>query len=249
MLELIFFSLVGGVFSLAGGLLLLWKPHITKKVITPLISFGAGAFLAAAFLDILPEAIEASDEPHTILGATLAGFLMFFILERLVMKLFKEKHLPHSHSEHTESLPILLVLGDTLHNFLDGIIIALAFTANPALGLPAALAIAAHEVPQEIGDFSVMLNLGINRKKIVAINILQSLMTIPGVILGSVLGGILDPYLPLSLALTAGIFIYIAASDLIPELHHHSGHKYLYRVVLPMIGSVLLVSQLSKLAH
>lgn len=248
MMNLILYALIGGLFSLAGGFLLLWKPKLTKKIITPLIAFGAGAFLAAAFLDILPEAIESAEEPHPILLATLISFLIFFVIERLMMKYLKSAS-GHEHSDHTESLPLLLILGDCLHNFMDGIVIAIAYVANPALGLPTALLIAAHEIPQEIGDFSILLHLKWNRKKIIAVNVIQSLLTIPGIFVGLMLGQVLEPQLPLLLGGTAGIFVYIGASSLIPELHHEAGHKHFFRVVMPMFVSVFLVYFFSWLAH
>ena len=155
----------------------------------------------------------------------------------------------HSHSEHTESLPFLLILGDSLHNFLDGVVIAIAFTANPALGLPTALAIAAHEIPQEIGDFSILLNLGWKKSRVIAVNVIQSLLTVPGVIIGYLLSQVIEPQLPMLLGLTAGIFIYIAASDVIPELHHHSSHKHVGRIVLPLLIAIGMLIYLSKLAH
>jgi zinc and cadmium transporter len=247
--QLILLSLIGGLLSLLGGVTLLWNPGLTRKFMLTLISFGAGAFLAAAFLDILPEAIELAQEPHSVFMAVLAGFVLFFSAERLAMKYLGDKREKHTHDEHTESLPLLLILGDSLHNFLDGILIAIAFAANPTIGLSATLAIAAHEIPQEIGDFSVLLHLGWKRGKIIAINVLQSLLTIPGVLVGFYLGGALEPQLPLLLGGTAGIFLYIAASDLIPALHHASGHKYAFRVIIPMITSILFIYYLIQLTH
>jgi len=232
-----------------GGLLLLWKPDLTKKLITPLISFGTGAFLGAAFLDLLPEAIEIKGEAHPVFVATLAGFVTFFLFERLVMRYFSGRREGHEHSEHMEPLPYLLILGDSLHNFMDGVAIGIAYAANPVLGLPAALAIAAHEVPQEIGDFSVMLHLGWSRVRVVAVNVAQSLAIMPGILLGYGLGGAVEPQVPILLGLTAGMFIYIAASDLVPELHHHAGHKQLWRVVLPMLVSIGAVYGLVAWAH
>jgi zinc and cadmium transporter len=249
MTDLIVFSLIGGVFSLLGGLVLLWKPHLTRKVITPLIAFGTGAFLGAAFLDLLPEAVEMTDEPHGVFVAVLIGFLAFFTFERLVMRFIKGKNASHEHSEHTEPLPYLLILGDSLHNFLDGVVIAIAYAANPALGLPTALAIAAHEVPQEIGDFSIMLHLGWNRSRVIAVNAMQSLMILPGILVGHLIGRVIEPQLPMLLGITAGIFIYIAASDLIPELHHHAGHKQLWRIILPMAASIGAVYWVVGMAH
>src|SRR3989304_6935008 len=171
--ELLFYSLISGLFSLLGGFLLLWKSKFAHSILTTLIAFGAGAFLGAAFLDILPEAIELTEKPHSVLGATLIGFIFFFILERFIMRYVHGKHSDANHSDHTESLPFLLILGDSLHNFLDGIVIAIAYVANPVLGLPAALAIAAHEIPQEIGDFSVLMKLKWPKRKIITVNILQ----------------------------------------------------------------------------
>lgn len=251
MIELLFYSLIGGFFSLIGGFLLLWKSEIAYRLISPLISFGAGAFLAAALLDILPEALEMYAEPQPILAATVFGFVLFFVLERIIMRFFRFHRLNGNseHSEHTESLPLLLISGDSFHNFLDGIVIAIAYVANPTLGLPTALAIAAHELPQEIGDFSVLLHLKWNKIKIISINILQSLLTIPGVFLGFYVGNTIEPILPYLLGITAGIFLYITASDLIPELHHRSGHKQLFSIILPFIGSILLIWQLSRMAH
>lgn len=247
--ELLFYSLIGGLFSLGGGLLLLWKPSLTKKFITPLIAFGAGAFLGAVFLDILPEALGSTDEPHPVLLATLVGFVLFFTLERLIMKYVKRHDEHEKHADHTESLPYLLILGDTLHNFLDGIVIALAYIANPFLGLPTALAIAAHEVPQEIGDFSILLKLGWKKRTVLAVNIAQSLVTIPGVFLGYALGQTVELFLPSLLGVTAGIFLYIGASDLVPDLHHTSGHRYVARIIVPFILAIVTISYVTSLAH
>ncbi len=247
--DVLFYSLVGGLFSLIGGFLLLLNEKLTQRLMTPLIAFGAGAFLGAAFLDILPEAVEQADEAHPIFIAVLVGFIGFFILERLIMRLKGLHRHETAHSEHTEPLPLLLIIGDCLHNFLDGIVIALAYVASPTIGFPTALAIAAHEIPQEIGDFAILLSLKWGRKKIIAINILQSLLTIPGVFLGLYLGHLLEPYITLLLGGAAGVFIYIAASDLIPELHHRAGHTHVFRVVLPLILSVVLIYYFTSLAH
>jgi zinc and cadmium transporter len=247
--ELIFYSLIGGLFSLVGGLFLVFQKDLSKKIMVPLLAFAAGAFLSAALLDILPEAIEMVEESHPIFLFALIGFTSFFILERWLMKSFFHHHKSDEHSDHTESLPLLLILGDSFHNFLDGIVIAFAFLADPALGLVSALAIAAHEIPQEIGDFSILLNQGWDRSRIIAINIFQSLLTIPGVLLGYYAGSIFSSQLPYLLALAAGIFIYIGASDLIPEIHHKSGHKHFWPVVLPLILGIFLVWYLVGLAH
>lgn len=250
MLQLIIYSLLGGVVSLVGGLILIWKQNFAKKIITSLLAFSAGAFLAVSFFDLLPEAIEAVDEPHPIFAAALVGFVAFFILERGLMWFHKEKEgHTHTHSEHTESLPVLVILGDCLHNFLDGIVIALAYIANPVLGLITTLGVAAHEIPQEIADFSILLAQGWSRKKVIMVNIFQSLLTIPGVILGYYGGQLLEPFLPYLLAGVSGIFLYIAASDLIPEIHHRTGHSHFIRVVAPLIASIVIIWYLIEITH
>ena len=248
MLDLFIYSMIGGVFSLLGGILLLIRPQLTHRFSLILVSFGAGAFLAAAFLDILPEALELSPEPHPILLTTLIGFLAFFALERFLMRYLHSEH-GHEHHEHTETLAFLLILGDSLHNFLDGVAIAIAYVANPVLGLPTSLAIAAHEIPQEIGDFSILLKLGWSKSRVVGINIAQSLLTLPGVLLGLFLSQQLSAQLPYLLAATAGIFIYISASDLIPQLHHEAGHKHFGQIILPMLTSIVLIYTLVYLTH
>ena len=154
----------------------------------------------------------------------------------------------HEHADHTETLPTLLVLGDTIHNFLDGVVIAVAYVANPALGLTTTLAVAAHELPQEIGDFSVLLNQGWSRTKVLMVNVLQSLATIPGAFLGFAAGTAL-PSPPELFGAAGGIFLYLGASDLIPELHHRAGHKHVLRVVVPFVASIVLVTILVRLTH
>ncbi len=247
--DLLFYALIGGLFSLIGGLIVLWKSALANRIMTTLISFGAGAFLAAVFLDILPEALEQNTEPQPVLIAVLSGFILFFILERFMMRYIRRNIHEKTHSDHTESLPFLIILGDSIHNFLDGIVIAIAFTANPLLGLPTALAIAAHEIPQEIGDFSILLKLKWSKKNIIAVNIIQSLLTIPGVLLGFYMGRLVEPHLPLFLGMTSGIFLYIGAADLIPELHHQSGHRHFFRVIIPFILSVVLIYIFVSIAH
>ena len=221
---------------------------MVKKIITPLLAFAAGAFLAVAFLDVLPEAVELIGEPRPVLMFALVGFLLFFILERFLMTgIHNREHTDHS--DHTEALPLLVIAGDFAHNFLDGVVIGLAYLANPVVGFTTALAIAAHEVPQEIADFSILLHLGWAKKKVVLINVLQSLITIPGALLGFYAGNLLEFHLPYLLATVAGIFAYIGASDLIPEIHHIAGHKKFLSVVFPLIASVVLIGFLAEVSH
>lgn len=252
MTQLLFYGLIAGLFSLVGGLLLIWRADFAKKIITTLLSFAAGAFMGVAFLDVLPEAVELVDEPHNVFIAFLAGFTVFFLLERALMKYRRHDgkgESDHDHHEHTESLPALVITGDATHNFLDGVLIALAYSANPSLGLATALAIAAHEIPQEIGDFTILLDQGWSKAKIIWMNIVVSLVTIPGILIGYFAASFFESKIAYLLAAAAGIFAYIAASDLIPEIHHRAGHRHVYKISAAFIIGLIAIGYLVTLAH
>lgn len=250
MTELLLYGLIAGLLSLVGGLFVLWNTKFVMKFMTPLISFAAGAFMAVGFLDVIPEAVELVEEPHYVFVAVLIGFTAFFTLERFLMKYTHHHHdAGHQHDDHTESLPTLVMVGDSLHNILDGILIALAYAANPLLGLPTALSIAAHEVPQEIGDFAILLDRGWSRMKIFWFNVFTSLLTLAGVAIGYYAVTFFEGSLPYLLGGAGGIFIYIAASDLIPELHHRAHHKYLYRIIGGFVLGLVVVGYLIFKTH
>lgn len=248
MANLILYALIAGLFSLVGAALLLWRRSFSPKLLTALLSFAAGTFLSAVFFEMLPEAVESVTEPHPIFMFALAGFASFFVLERLSMRYLIDRS-KHTHADHTESLPLLMILGDSIHNFIDGIVLALTYLTNPALALPTALAIATHEIPQEIADAVVFLKLGWSKKRILMINIYQSLLTVPGVLIGLWFGSIFESTLPYLLAVAAGIFLYISASDLIPEIHHSTGHKNVAIAVVPFVSAIVFMYVLLGLTH
>lgn len=248
-MELFLYGLIASLISLTGGFLVLWRSKEFTKITTLLMAFAAGAFLGISFLDLLPEAVEMVDEAHSVFIAFLFGVAAFFALERFLMKHVHRHETTTTHADHTESLPVLIVLGDSLHNFLDGIVIALAYIANPALGLTTALAVAAHEVPQEIGEFSILLDQGWSKMKILMVNIASSLMTLVGIFVGYMATTFFEGWLAYLLAGAAGVFTYIALSDLVPELHHRAGHKHFYRIVLVFLAGLFLVGYLVSIAH
>ncbi len=242
--QVIFFSLIGGVISLVGGALLLRKKstaQILAKYATP---FAAGALLAAAFFDLLPESIEqiaGESASKWVLG----GILVFFLLEHFL----RWFHHHHDHGKEEVSNAPLIVIGDTIHNLLDGIAIGAAFLISVPTGIVAALAVAAHEIPQEIGDFGLLLKYGYSRKKVIIVNIVSALMSTVGALVTFGLGS--EANLPLGqiLAITAGMFIYIAASDLIPTIHETAkGRANYFAAILLLIG-VLTVGITTELAH
>lgn len=215
------FTFIGSIASLAGGFILLKRNLWQGENSTHLLSFAAGVLLATAFLDLLPESLGESPDGANIFLACLVGIVAFFFLERM----FVNFH-PHEDGEEKllgsrrKSVVSLIIFGDAFHNFIDGFAIASSFLVSIPLGITTALAVAAHEIPQEISDFVILLRSDLGAKKAILFNILSGLTAIVGALAALFLAGIIEDYLGLILAFTAGMFIYIAASDIIPELQH-----------------------------
>jgi len=226
LLWIILFSLVGGVFSvLAASVFLLLPDKARTRLIPHLVSYATGALLGAAFLALIPHSLEGKFkiDVHDLGMTILLGLLAFFVMEKLVIW-------RHCHSEHCEahSEPLehshktagtLVLIGDGIHNFIDGILIAAAFITDIHLGIVTSIAVATHEIPQEVGDFAVLLHSGFSRAKALFFNVLSSLTTVLGALLAYFSMENLQAYLPYVLAIAASSFIYIAVADLIPGLH------------------------------
>lgn len=227
------FTFIGSILSLIGGMLLLSKEKFAVKISHFLSSFAAGALLGTAFFDLLPEAFEYAKEGIGInlFLWTLGGMLIFFLLERFI-------HWFHRHDEplnKDKTVVSLVVLGDGVHNFIDGVAIAAAFMVSIPLGIITSLAVAVHEIPQEIGDFGILLHKGLSKFKVLWLNVLSALTAILGAIITFAAGESIRGLLPGLLATTAGFFIYIAASDLIPEIHNEERRE------VALIETVLLI--------
>ncbi|KKQ74005.1 MAG: Zinc transporter, ZIP family [Candidatus Woesebacteria bacterium GW2011_GWB1_38_5b] len=224
---ILFFTLIGSVFSLIGGVFLLIKEKQTLKYSHFLAAFAAGTLLGTVFFDLLPEAIEEARSTSSgqagevnVFFYALIGILGFFLIERLV-------HWFHHHQHDYKDEPVkptipLIILGDSVHNFIDGVVIAATFLVNIPLGIVTTLAVAAHEIPQEIGDFGILLHKGLKPKKVLFVNIISALTAVTGALITFWIGERIEPAIPVLLAITSGFFIYIAASDLIPEIHHEN---------------------------
>ncbi len=239
LLLLLVASLAGSVFSLAGGVLLLSKKIKMDAILLYAMPFGAGALLGAAFFDVLPEALHGAEhlgmEASDITVWVLIGFLVFFLLERGV----RWFHRHHEHAD-TTSHKTLLVLGDTLHNAIDGVAIGAAFLVDPTAGFITALAVAAHELPQEIGDFGMLLGKGMAPKKVLLVNILSSLATVATAFATYLLGSSIEPIVPFLLAAVAGFFIYIAAADIIPDIHEQPHKRANIQSALVLVGIAII---------
>lgn len=231
--------------SLAGGLLLIRQKLLAQRAIPYFVSFAAGVLLSASFMDILPEAIEMVEEPHPILMVALLGVVTFFFLERFLLWFHH-----HDESHGSEPTTVLILLGDSLHNFIDGIVIAAAFLTNPALGITTSLAIAAHEIPHEVADFTVLVHGGMKKTKALFYNFLSSFVAFGGAIGGYFYLSHLQNLIPLLLAFSSGMFIYIACSDLIPDMHKDFKKQKGWTQVLPfIIGIVLTYVSIQLLEH
>lgn len=239
--SIIIASLIISLISLLGGIILFWKRLWTKNAGTHLVSFAAGVMLTASFVDLLPEALEEAGD-NNIFMPVFFGIVVFFFLERFVLWF-------HHHDSHhgTKPAPILILLGDGVHNFIDGVAIAAAFLTNPSLGVVTTLAIAAHEIPQEIADFSVLVHGGLSKTKALLFNLVSALTALIGAIGGYYFLENLKGMVPLLLAFTAGMFIYIACSDLIPELHKDFQKQKSWVQSIPFIAGAFLLWLLVKL--
>ncbi|MBI2430491.1 MAG: ZIP family metal transporter [Candidatus Levybacteria bacterium] len=239
--NILLFTFIGSVGALIGGLILLSREKFALKISHFLASFAAGVLLGAAFFDLLPEALHEGEERGIdIFLWALFGIVLFFLIERFIHWFHHHEEF-HEHQKESKSTLPLIIIGDTVHNFIDGVVIAATFMASSPLGVVTALAVFAHEIPQEIGDFGLMLHKGLKRKKIIWVNIASAAVAFVGAIGTYLLGNILEGYIPILLAITAGFFIYIAASDLIPEIHYEKRKGFAFwESVLLIIGIVAI---------
>ncbi|NOQ81953.1 MAG: ZIP family metal transporter [Methylophaga sp.] len=232
LLWIISFSLIGGLLSVIFASSFLLLSENSRNIAVPhLVSFAIGALLGASLLGLIPHALdpEFGVDPHDIGLTLLLGLLSFFVLEKLVLwrhchhdhcDVHDPEAAGHNHDNKAKAAGTLILVGDGIHNFVDGILITAAFLTDTHLGIVTALAIAAHEIPQELGDFVILLHSGYSRKKALFFNILSSLGTVVGAVLAYFLLADMQHLLPYILVIAASSFIYIAVADLIPGLHH-----------------------------
>lgn len=229
-------TFVNGLMALVGAVTFIFSSNLLKKITFILIAFSAGTLLGGGLLHLLPEALDMLDVMAVFLTAII-GFSLFFLVEKFL-------HWHHCHDEE-EKCPhpftYLILFGDGIHNLLDGLAIAAAFLIDIRLGIITTLVIISHELPQELGNFAILIHGGIEKKKALLYNFLAQLTSVLGGILGFYLAEIFN-FKPYMLAFTAGGFIYIAASDLIPEIKKE-GHlgKSIITYLLFLAGIVFMI--------
>jgi len=266
---IVLFSLLGGVLSVVAAASFLLIPESWRTRLLPaMVSFAIGALLGAAFLAVLPHALSTPGivDLHVITGVVLLGVLGFFLLEKLVLWRHchhheceahgsasvaeggkpgaTETHAPGAGHHHASATGYLILVGDAVHNFVDGILIAAAFLTDVHLGVVTAIAVAAHEIPQEVGDFAILLHSGFTRSRAFVYNVLSSLTTVVGGVLAYFSLSSMQSIVPYVLAIAASSFIYIAVADLIPGLHKRVDPRATFEQLL-LIGAGVLVIYLA----
>ena len=242
LISIIIATVVVSLISLL-GILIIFKQENKKGFLKALISLAAGALLTVALLDLLPEAIEEGIfDSHVIFTTVLISILFFFLLERVF-------HWHHCRcEEHDKScandkknLAVINLVGDGIHNFIDGALIASAFMLDFRAGLVVTLAVLLHEIPQEISDFGVLLYAGLSKAKAILYNLITALIAIVGAVLFYNFGTNFGHLIPLMVAFAAGNFIYLATADLIPELHHEENPKKIWVHSAWLLVGVVLI--------
>jgi zinc and cadmium transporter len=268
LLLIILFTALGGILSvLAAGVFLLLPEKQRQSILPHGISFATGALLTGAFCSLIPHAFEkvAIDEMPSLSATILIGILVFFVLEKLLVWRHchshscaahgedSHEHQHHNHAAHADQnrrvAGMFIILGDSIHNFVDGVLIGAAFLTDPQLGMVTSLAVAAHEIPQEVGDFAILLHSGYTRGKALFYNILASLTTVIGGVLAYFSLGDLHGILPYFLAMAASSFIYIAVADLIPSLHEKTDIKTSLQQIGFILAGVTLILLMQTIAH
>jgi zinc and cadmium transporter len=254
LLYIVLSTLVGGLLSVVIAASL--TVSMLGRIVKSLVSFSAGVLLGTALLQILPEAFEhRGASPHALFVTLLGGLMFFFLLEKA--ELYRHGHHhegddPHHHHQHGFDRQQAgrggwsVLLGDSIHNFCDGILIAAAFLADLRLGALTAAAIIAHEIPQEVGDYIVLLNAGLSRRRALAYNALSGLAAVLGGIVGYLVVGPWEALFPFLLVVASSSFVYVAVADLIPQLQRplplrETGSQLLWLAV--GLGVVVVISQ------
>lgn len=235
--QLLLLTVLSSVVSLAGSYFLALKKTWSQDFTLKLTAFSSGVLLTTALLHLAPESLEVLS-PESAFRTLFFAVVAFFILERLVLW-------HHHHDDDCSPKPsaYLITVGDSFHNFIDGVLIAGTFLVNPSLGIFTAIAVAAHEIPQEIADFSIMVGGGMKKKTALLYNFISALFSILGAVLAYYFSATAEWMVPYTVAFSAGMFLYIALSDLIPELHHEdvNTQQKWWQLILFFIGVAFVV--------
>ncbi len=229
--------------SLVGIVTLALRPEFMKKIIFTMVSFAVGGLLGGAFIHLIPESVEELGGIEQVSLLVLCGIILFFILEKFV--LWRHCHVPTS-EDHPHPVVFMNIIGDGLHNLFDGLAVAASYIISVPVGIATTVAVILHEIPQEIGDFGVLIHGGLSPRKALLMNLLSALFAIVGAVIALMAGPHIQESLVVVLPVTAGGFIYMANSDLIPSLH---GQKDYPRAWLQLVFILLGIGVMVFLKH
>ncbi len=254
LLYIVLATLLGGALSvlIAASLTL----GLLARLVKNLVSLSAGVLLATALLNVLPEAFESTASPHSLFATLLGGLLFFFLLEKAELYRHTHHHEGDGHVHHHQfdeqqagQGGWSVLLGDSIHNFCDGVIIAAAFLTDVHLGIVTSLAIIAHEIPQEVGDYIVLLNAGFSRRKALLYNALSGLSAVAGGVLGYFVVGPWEALFPYLLVVASSSFVYVAVADLIPQLQQRMPLKDTAAQLAWLAGGMAIVVAVARVTH
>jgi len=233
-------TIIVSLISLVGIFTIAVRDNLLKKMTVFMVSLSAGTLLGDSLLHLMPEAIEKNDGSFYVWLWLLGGIIIFFVLEKVI----SWRHCHESDCEnHIHRMGPMNLLGDCVHNFIDGLIIAVSFLASAPLGVATTLAIIIHEIPQEIGDFGILIHSGYTKTKALYMNFLTAMLSILGAVVGIIAGGRSENFIGYITPLAAGGFIYIATADIIPELHKENGvSKSLKQLSCIIIGIGIMLA-------
>lgn len=239
------------ILGLTGGILLIYRERWAKFVSKYLITFAIGALFGVAFLDLLPEAAAQTQSLESVLIYALAGILVFYLLEKTLLWYHHHSveqvwHKKHTLEEKAHPVGYLITFGDAIHNFIDGLVIAAGFLVDFRLGITTSLAVLFHELPQEIGEFAILLHARFKKARIIMYSISAQMTAVAGFLIGWFYLPVFDGLQAVAIALAAGGFIYIASTDLLPETHREKSlSRSLLQLALLVIG-VFVIWQIGQ---
>jgi zinc and cadmium transporter len=242
--EIIVATILVSLMSLVGILLLSFNKETLDRLVFIILAFATGSLLAAAFLDLLPEALSGI-RPESAFPLTLAGIILMFVLERIV----HWHHEHHDHAAHEKPVAYMVLLGDGVHNFFDGVAIAASFIASPALGVTTTIAIILHEIPQELSDYTLLLYAGFSPRKAAWTNLLSGLTALLGAVAFYYSSSMVEDIQYFGLAFTAGIFIYISCTDILPEMHKEGERSKSIMQLAAILAGILMIWAMTNTLH
>ncbi len=240
-------SVVSSIGGLAGGALLMVRERLAHSLSRMLIGFSAGVLLGVTFVDLMPEALSGFGEARSALTYVLVGVLVFFTIERYIASLHTHEHVAEADASGVDAAELrrsvpLVMFGDTVHNFIDGVTVAAAFVVNVPLGVATAASVLLHELPHEIADFTILLRSGMERRRVFLFNLYSALVAPVGTVVAYYFASGVESLRAPLVAIAAGNLLYISMSDLLPHLHHEKDRsRAISQVAMLVVGAALMV--------